>query len=128
VTAAVVTAAGIAGDRQKVRRIHGGPTRALCLWSAEVLQELRDEGHPLFGGACGENVLISGVDWSALQAGDRLGLGEVVAELTAPTAPCKQIRAYFAGGAIRRVDHNRYPPGTIAVGAAVTHEELPTQG
>ena len=130
---AEVTSAGLVGDRQKVRRIHGGPTRALCLWSAEVLQELIDEGHPLFPGACGENILVAGIDWTTLNTGARLTLGPVTAELTEATTPCRKIRPYFAGGAVRRVDHIQYPgygrwyasvvtPGTINIGDPVVWE------
>lgn len=131
VAAADVSTEGIAGDRHKVRRIHGGPTRALCLWSADVLQELIDEGHPLFGGACGENVLVTGIDWTLLKIGDRLTLGPVLAELTEATTPCRQIRPYFANNTIQRVSHTKYPgsgrwyarilvPGPLAVGDAVS--------
>ncbi|MBW3625504.1 MAG: MOSC domain-containing protein, partial [Armatimonadetes bacterium] len=42
-----VTALGIAGDQQRDRRFHGGPTRALCLYSLERIEQLRDEGHPI---------------------------------------------------------------------------------
>lgn len=128
-----VTAAGLVGDRQKNRKHHGRVWQALCLWSAEVIHALRAEGHPVFPGACGENMLISDVDWAALRPGTRLRIGSALAEVSMPTVPCKQIRPYFADGAIGRVAHERYPgssrwyatvvePGTVAVSDVVAVE------
>ena len=128
-----VEVGGIVGDRQKTRKHHGRVWQALCLWSAEVVTELAGEGHPVFPGACGENVLVSGIDWAAVRPGARIRLGGVLAEITLPTIPCKQIRPYFAGARICRVDHDRHPgfsrwyasvvaPGAIAVGDVVLVE------
>lgn len=133
VQSAEVTASGLVGDRQKTRKHHGRVWQALCLWSAEVVAALVDEGHPVFPGACGENVLIAGIDWAAMRPGARLRLGSVLAEVSLPTIPCKQIRPFFAGAAIARVDHDRHPgssrwyatvlePGSIAVGDTVEVE------
>ena len=92
---AIVTAAGLAGDRQRDRRFHGGPQRALCLYSDELIEQLIAEGHPIARGTVGENVTIRGLDWSALRPGVRLAIGEVEVEITAYTAPCRTIRESF---------------------------------
>ncbi len=93
---ATVGTLGLEGDMQKHTKIHGGPDRALCLFSLEVMQTLQREGHPIYPGSTGENVLISGIDWSALHAGSRIALGaDVVVELTWTTTPCKTIAASF---------------------------------
>lgn len=47
VASAQVTAQGLVGDRQKNLKYHGGPDRALCLWSLEVIETLLAEGHPI---------------------------------------------------------------------------------
>ena len=44
---AEVRAGGIDGDRQATPKIHGGPDRAVCLFSLEVIQALQAEGHPI---------------------------------------------------------------------------------
>ena len=94
---ALVDKLGLEGDKQKHLKIHGGPDRAVCIFSLEVMQALQAEGHPIYPGSTGENILISGLDWSALQIGVRLALGpEAVIELTRTTTPCKQIAASFA--------------------------------
>jgi MOSC domain-containing protein YiiM len=94
---ALVDALGLERDKQKHTKIHGGPDRAVCLFSLEVLQSLQAEGHPIYPGSTGENILVSGLDWPSLAPGMRLALGpEVVIELTRTTTPCKQIAGSFA--------------------------------
>lgn len=91
-----VTPLGLEGDVHAHPKIHGGPERALCLYSLEVIEALQREGHPIAPGTTGENVTIAGLDWSALAAGMRLALGEVIVELTRIASPCKQITGSFA--------------------------------
>lgn len=133
VASAAVTASGVVGDRQSTRKYHGRVWQALCLWSADVVADLQAEGHPVFPGACGENLSVTGVDWSALRPGTRLRIGTVLAELSIPTDPCRQIRPFFADAAIRRIDHYRHAgsarwyatvvqPGRVAVGDRVEVE------
>ena len=50
---------------------HGGPDKALCLYSLEVISGLAHEGHPIAPGAAGENVTVSGVDWTEVNPGTR---------------------------------------------------------
>lgn len=101
---ATVTRLGLAGDVQKHLRIHGGPDRALCLFSLEVIERLRAEGHPISPGSTGENITIRGLDWSTVHVGDHLTLGaSVVLEITELTDPCKQIRASFLDHHFRRI-------------------------
>ena len=101
----VVTPTGILGDRQKHTKIHGGPNRALCLYSMELIEKLQAEGHPIYPGSTGENVTISGITWSALEAGMQLALGdEVIVELTWEADPCKNIRDSFAHHKFRRLE------------------------
>jgi MOSC domain-containing protein YiiM len=96
---------GLEGDRQKHTRFHGGPDRALCLFSLEVIQRFQAEGHPIYPGSTGENVTISGLSWAALTPGTRLALGdEVLVELTTPAEPCKQIAASFSDRRFRRLE------------------------
>ena len=96
---------GLAGDRQKHTKIHGGPERALCLFSLEVIEKLQREGHPIYPGSTGDNVTIAGLDWAALTAGTGLALGdEVIVELTRVAEPCKQIRDSFLDHEFKRLE------------------------
>ena len=51
---AEVTPDGVAGDWQKNRKYHGGPNRAICLYSEELYQSLRDAGVEVGNGDIGE--------------------------------------------------------------------------
>lgn len=120
VAEALVDRLGLEGDKQKHTKIHGGPDRAVSLFSLEVIQSLQAEGHPIYPGSTGENVLISGLDWVALQAGTRLALGpEVVVELTRTATPCKQIANSFIEKNWQRLgrpDHMRWYSRVISEG------------
>ena len=114
-----VTAAGVAGDWQRDRVHHGGPERALCLFSLEHIQALQAEGHPIFPGAAGENVTLSGLDWSLMTPGTRLRLGDrVEIEITNYTAPCSTIAEFFTGNAYHRISQ-KVNPGWSRVYARV---------
>lgn len=93
---------GVEGDRQRDLVHHGGPDRAVCLYSAERIAALREEGHPIVAGAAGENLTIEGLDWSALAPGARLQVGAATIEITSYTAPCGHI-----AGALRDRRHKR---------------------
>ena len=107
---AVVTPSGLEGDGQRVRRHHGRPSQALSMWSTEVIQALAAEGHPVVPGGAGENLTLSGLDWSTLRPGVRLVLGCRPGRAgggdhrRGPT-PCTTIAANFAGRDFRRIDH-----------------------
>jgi MOSC domain-containing protein YiiM len=101
---AVLTETGLAGDRQAKTDIHGGPERALCLYSLERILELQGEGNPISPGSVGENVTITGLDWASLQPGMRLAIGdEVLIEISSYANPCRTIAASFAGGEFKRI-------------------------
>jgi MOSC domain-containing protein YiiM len=105
-----VTQAGVEGDAQHDTRHHGGPERAVCLFSLEVIHRLRAEGHPIEPGSTGENVTLEGLEWSAIGPGDRLVFAEGGPTLliTGYARPCAKIRGSFLGGAVSRIEHERH--------------------
>jgi MOSC domain-containing protein YiiM len=110
ITEADVTRLGLVGDFQRLTKMHGGPDRALCLYSAERIAALVAEGHPIVAGATGENLTTLGLDWDAIVPGVRLAIGaDVVVEITSYTEPCNQIAAAFARREFRRMDQDRHP-------------------
>jgi MOSC domain-containing protein YiiM len=109
VSEALVGLRGMEGDRQRKPFIHGGPTRALCLYSSERIDALAAEGHPIVPGAVGENVTISGLVWEAVIPGARLTLGEVEVEVTSYAAPCRTITRAFVGGDSTRIGQKKHP-------------------
>lgn len=128
---AMVTELGLVGDAHAFPDIHGGPERALCLYSLDRILELQAEGHPIFPGAVGENVTISGLDWSSVTPGQQLALGDqVLVEITSYTSPCNSIPESFVGGDYPRISQKRHPgysrvyarvlqTGRIAIGQPV---------
>ena len=131
VAAARITELGVEGDRQAHTDIHGGPERAVCLFSMERIRDLQREGHAIAPGAVGENVTVEGVDWDAVQPNSRILLGDEVAlEVTRYTAPCVHLKAAFTGGDFSRIAQKRHAgwsrvyarvlaPGTVKTGDPV---------
>lgn len=122
---------GMEGDRQANRKYHGGPGRALCLYSQDRLDVLSAEGHPVGRGSLGENVTIAGLSWELVQPGARLRIGAVHAEVTAYAPPCKWIGPAFLGKQFTRVSQAVNPgwsrvyarilvEGELSVGDVVT--------
>lgn len=107
---AVVGVEGLEGDVQKDRRHHGGPERAVCLFSLEVINRLRSEGHPIGPGTTGENLTLSGLDWSRVVPGSRLAFeGGVLLEIATFTAPCSTIRNSFTDLKFNRIKEAEHP-------------------
>lgn len=107
---ATVTELGLEGDRQRDRRYHGGPERALCLFSLEEILSLQAEGHPIYPGSIGENVTITGLDWTTLKLGDCLALGDdVLIQITSYASPCSNIAESFEDGKFSRISHKTHP-------------------
>ena len=97
VLAANVTTDGVEGDWQKNRKYHGGPDRAVCLFSEELYAELRAEGVNAGNGDFGENFTTRGLDLRQLSPGDRLRVGaDCVIEVTDVRVPCGQLKKWDA--------------------------------
>jgi len=126
-----VTELGLVGDAHNNTKVHGGPLRALCLYSLERILALQAEGHPIFPGSTGENLTLAGLDWDAIVPGVRLRLGDTVEiEVTKYPEPCPKITTSFAGGDISQMAQDKHPgwsrvcarvltPGSIRVGGKV---------
>ncbi|NTV65269.1 MAG: MOSC domain-containing protein [Oscillochloris sp.] len=110
VPGAEITNEGVAGDRQRDTRVHGGPQRAVSLFALERINALCAEGHPISPGSTGENLTISGINWEALAVGDQLRIGDwVELEITGYAAPCETIADSFVGGEFSRISQKRHP-------------------
>lgn len=104
-----LSSSGVEGDRQDDTRHHGGPDRAVCIYSLEVIEALRREGHPIVPGSAGENVTVAGLKWDSIAPGVRLRVGEALLEVVSYTVPCKTIRASFADGRFERISQKTNP-------------------
>lgn len=112
---------GVEGDRQRDLRFHGGPNRAVALYSLDLIQILQDEGHPIAPGTIAENLTLAGVDWSLMVPGARVQVGEVELELTAYASPCRKIVGSFSDEDSTRVSQKVHP-GWSRLYAKVLHE------
>ena len=99
----------INGDKQKDTIHHGGVERAVCLFSLDLIHELKKEGHPIYPGSTGENITIEGLDWESLQSGVKLKFGKVEIQITGPTTPCKTIAKSFKKARFVRISEKLYP-------------------
>ena len=121
---------GLEGDRQRDLRYHGGPDRAVCLYSLDLIEARQAEGHAIAPGSIGENRTVEGVDWSRMVPGARLEVGPVVLQLTDYAAPCNNIARSFERRQYARVNQKLHAgwsrlyarvlaEGTIRVGDPV---------
>lgn len=110
VSGAKVAPSGLQGDDQNDKVHHGGPDRAVCLYSLERVRALQAEGHPIEPGSAGENLTVEGLRWESVMPGVRLKVGEsVVLEITSFTSPCKTIRHSFLDGRFVRISQKVHP-------------------
>lgn len=93
-----VTFTRLEGDDWNDKRHHGLPGQAICLFSVELIEELKAEGYPLFPGALGENFTTEGIDYRTVRIGDTWHIGnQVVIRITKVRGPCRTITAYGEG-------------------------------
>ena len=78
------------GDAQADLSVHGGPDKAVCVYSAEHHASWRDELGiaGIDNGAFGENFAVNGLTESAVCIGDRFQVGDAVVEVSQPRGPC----------------------------------------
>lgn len=128
---ALVTEEGLDGDRQRDLRFHGGPDRAVVLFSLDVIRALQREGHSIGAGTTGENLTVSGLGWTAIAPGHELHIGDVRLLITKYASPCENISDSFVAGDFSRISQKRHAgwsrlcarvlaAGIIQVGDAVS--------
>jgi MOSC domain-containing protein YiiM len=84
-----VLSGGLAGDTISDTANHGGPDQAVYVFGAPDYAWWSEElGSDLPPGTFGENLTVSDLESARMCVGDRLGIGPVVLEVTAPRIPC----------------------------------------
>jgi MOSC domain-containing protein YiiM len=89
-----VTKHGLEGDHQRNKKYHGGPNRAVCLFSHELYEWLREKSIDLQYGSVGENFTTQGLDLNTLKKGDRLKVGACIIELSDVRIPCSNLKKF----------------------------------
>jgi MOSC domain-containing protein YiiM len=118
---------GVEGDGQRNRQLHGGADRAVSLYSLELIEALRTEGHPVEPGSLAENLTLAGIDWSLMVPGVQVEVGPVLLELTSYVHPCRNVSASFMNGDFARVSQKVHP-GWSRLYARVLEEGMLTPG
>lgn len=127
---AMITESGLEGDRQGNPKIHGGPDRAVLVYSLEVIEALAHEGHPIGIGTTGENLTVAQLDWNLVVPGVELRVGDARLLVTKMAAPCFKIKGSFTEEDETRISEKLHPgwsractrvvqPGMVRVGDEV---------
>jgi MOSC domain-containing protein YiiM len=124
-----VTRDGLAGDFIGDLSRHGGRDQAVYLFSSEDAAWCSAKlERPIGPGFFGENITLSQW-WPEVRIGDRLQMGQVVLEISAPRIPCGKLAARVGDPSFLKtfVAANRpgfyarvITPGTIGDGDAVS--------
>ena len=91
----MLSEACVEGDRWRDPVHHGGPKKAVLMASAEFIDALAARGFPVYYGAIGENLTVSGLDPHMWRAGQRYRVGQdTIIELTTLRTPCGNLNVY----------------------------------
>lgn len=101
--------AGLAGDAQADRRVHGGPEKALHQYPiahyAQLAAAFPDVAAQLVRGSIGENLSAAGWDEDNVSVGDVFRLGDAAIQVSQPRSPCFKIdRRYGVEGMTKFID------------------------
>jgi MOSC domain-containing protein YiiM len=89
-----ITPLGIPGDVIIDTENHGGVDQAVYLYGAsDYAWWSRELGQELLPGTFGENLTLSELESATALVGDRLQIGAVILEVTAPRIPCSTLAA-----------------------------------
>ena len=87
-----VAALGLEGDFICDQKNHGGPDQAVYLYGAPDYAWWAEQlGRELAPGTFGDNLTLSEFESAQYNIGDRLRIGSVILEFTAPRIPCSTL-------------------------------------
>jgi MOSC domain-containing protein YiiM len=85
---------GIAEDFICDQKNHGGPDQAIYVYgAADYSWWSKELGREIEAGTFGENLTVSELESAQVNIGDRLHVGSVILEVTAPRIPCSTLAA-----------------------------------
>ena len=125
-----ITTDGLVGDTIVNTTNHGGVDQAVYVYGRPDYDWYEAEvGYALPNGTFGENLTIAGLRSNTYTIGDRLHIGPVVLEVTAPRTPCESLNARMGDNQfVKRFFAADKPgfycrvitPGSVTVGMEVT--------
>lgn len=88
-----LSARNLAGDGQADLRVHGGPDKAVCVYSADHYSFWSDRlAEPRCGpGWFGENFSVAGQTEPDVAVGDTYRIGTALVQVSQPRAPCSKL-------------------------------------
>ena len=123
---------GLEGDVIVSKKHHGGPDQAVYVYGEADYEWWANElGTKLAPGTFGENLTISLLESARFHVGDRLHMGEVILQVTAPRIPCGTFAARMNDSQwVKRFRHAERPglycrvlrEGFVRAGDAVSVE------
>ena len=124
----------VAGDTISDKKHHGGADQVVYAYSADDYEWWSEQlDREIAPGTFGENLTIEGLP-TDMNIGDRLLIGEVLLEATAPRIPCSTLAAQMQdpgfGMAFRKAERpgiyfRVLNEGEVSMGDAVTYIENP---
>lgn len=124
---------GLEGDQQVNKKHHGGPDQAVYVYHLEDYSWWSEQlGRTLEAGVFGENLTLEGAQ-EKVNIGDRLRIGQVLLEVTAPRIPCNTLAARMDDpGFVKRFSQARRPgyytrvldEGYLEAGMPVAYQSL----
>jgi MOSC domain-containing protein YiiM len=97
VPSAMLRRANFDGDRQADLKHHGGPDKAVCVYSFEHYPFWEETlGVPLAPGAFSENLTIASLRESEVRLGDTFRAGQALVQLSQPRQPCSKLAGRHA--------------------------------
>ena len=125
---------GIVGDFIGSSKHHGGPDQAIYVYgAADYAWWSKELGNELASGTFGENLTISELQSADFNIGDRLHIGEVILEVTAPRIPCSTLATRMGDSQfVKKYRHAERPglycrviaEGEIKAGVGVTAQPV----
>jgi MOSC domain-containing protein YiiM len=133
---------GLAGDGQADLRVHGGPDKAVCVysvvryahWEHELGREHESGVGRLRAGAFGENLSVGPVSEDDVCVGDTWALGDAIVQVSQPRGPCwKLARVWGVKDLAVRFQRTGYTgwylrvlrPGILHAGQEIVLQERP---
>ena len=127
-----ITVTGVSGDVIVNTQNHGGVDQAVYVYGRPEYDAFEHElGYALPNGIFGENLTITNLESASFTIGDRLSIGEVVLEVTAPRTPCESLNARMGDNQfVKRFFAANRPgfycrvitPGTVQSGDVVAYQ------
>jgi MOSC domain-containing protein YiiM len=127
-----ITPEGLTGDHVLDVRHHAGPDQAVYVYgAADYVWWSQQLGRELAPGTFGDNLTISDLESASLNIGDRLRVGAVVLEVTAPRIPCRTLATRMGDPAFVKKFKEGERPGVycrvIVRGEVFAGDEVETQ-